>query len=122
VDESAAVHPFAINSATQCSRILRVQGNHYEFEYRYESWVQLVTRRVALRVRLDGLAMRLNELEKAPGWVAEEPTGTAPRLHRPDGTPSTIPLDTFLLELEAALTSAPVAWDPYDWQKFGGSA
>ena len=122
VDEPAAVHPFAINSATQCSRILRVQGDNYEFEYRYESWVQLATRRVALRVRLDGLAMRLNELEKAPGWVAEEPTGTAPRLHRPDGTPSTIPLDTFLLELEAALTSAPVAWDPYDWQKFGGSA
>lgn len=122
VDESAAVHPFAINSATQCSRILRVQGDHYEFEYRYESWVQLATRRVALRVRLDGLAMRLDKLEKAPGWVAEEPTGTAPRLHRPDGTPSTIPLDTFLLELEAALTSAPVAWDPYDWRKFGGSA
>ena len=35
-DEPAAVHPFAINSATGCSRILRVQGHHYEFEYRYE--------------------------------------------------------------------------------------
>ena len=122
VDEPAAVHPFAINSATNCSRILRVQGDHYEFEYRYESWVQLATRRVALRVRLDGLAMHLNELEKSPGWVAEDPTGTAPRLHRPDGSPSTIPLDTFLLELEGALTSAPVAWDPYDWQKAGDTA
>jgi hypothetical protein len=122
VDEPAAVHPFAINSATACSRILRVQGDHYEFEYRYESWVQLATRRVALRVRLDGLAGRLNELEKAPGWVAEDPTGTAPRLHRPDGSPSTIPLDTFLLELEGALTSAEVAWDPYDWQKAGDVA
>ena len=122
VDEPAAVHPFAINSATACSRILRVQGDHYEFEYRYESWVQLATRRVALRVRLDGLAGRLNELEKSPGWVAEDPTGTAPRLHRPDGSPSTIPLDTFLLELEGALTSAEVAWDPYDWQKAGDVA
>jgi hypothetical protein len=122
VDESAAVHPFAINSVTQCSRILRVQGAHYEFEYRYESWVQLATRRVALRVRLDGLAARLNELEEMPGWVAEDPAGMVPRLHRPDGTPSTIPLDTFLLELEAALTAAPVAWDPYDWQKTGGTA
>ncbi len=121
-DESAAVHPFAINSATQCSRILRVQGNHYEFEYRYESWVQLATRRVALRVRLEGLATRLNELEGDPGWVAEDPTGTAPRLYRPDGTASTIDLDSFLLELEAALTSAPVAWDPYNWQKSGGMA
>ena len=119
VDESAAVHPFAINSATQCSRILRVQGDHYEFEYRYESWVQLASRRVARRVRLDGLAARLNELEDVPGWVAEDPTGTAPRLYRPDGAPSTLSLDTFLLELEAALTSGPVAWDPYDWQEPG---
>ena len=121
-DESAAVHPFAINSATPCSRILRVQGHHYEFEYRYESWVQLATRRVALRVRLEGLATRLNELEGGPGWVAEDPTGTAPRLYRPDGTASTIDLDSFLLELEAALTSAPVAWDPYNWHKSGGMA
>lgn len=121
-DESAAVHPFAINSATQRSRILRVQGAHYEFEYRYEGWVQLATRRVALRVRLDGLAARLNELEDVPGWVAEDPTGTVPRLYRPDGSPSTLPLDTFLLELEAALTGAPVAWDPYDWQKPGDTA
>jgi hypothetical protein len=122
VDEAAAVHPFAINTATQRSRILRVQGAHYEFEYRYESWVQLASRRVPLRVRLDGLARRLNELDGGSGWVAEDPTGTAPRLHRPDGTPSAIPLDTFLLELEAALTSAPVAWDPYDWQRNGGAA
>ncbi len=121
-DEATAVHPFAVNSATQCSRILRVQGNHYEFEYRYESWVQLATRRVAKRVRLDGLAARLNELEDVPGWVAEDPTGTAPRLYRPDGSPSMLPLDIFLLELEAALTSAPVAWDPYDWQKPGDVA
>jgi hypothetical protein len=122
VDEAAAVHPFAINSATQRSRILRVQGAHYEFEYRYESWVRLASRRVPLRVNLDGLAARLNELEADAGWVAEDPTGTAPRLHRPDGTPSGIPLDTFLLELEAALTSAPVAWDPYDWKQDGGAA
>lgn len=122
VDEFAAVHPFAINSATQRTRILRVQGAHYEFEYRYESWVQLASRRVPCRVRLDGLAARLNELDGGQGWVAEDPTGTAPRLHRPDGTPSGIPLDTFLLELEGALTTAPVAWDPYDWQKKPGGA
>lgn len=122
VDEAAAVHPFAINSVTERSRILRVQGAHYEFEYRYESWVQLASRRVPLRVRLDALAVRLNQLDGSPGWVAEDPAGTVPRLHRPDGSPTGIPLDTFLLELEAALTSAPVAWDPYDWQKKGGTA
>lgn len=120
-DEPAVVHPFAINSATQRSRILRVQGAHYEFEYRYESWVQLATRRVPLRVQLEGLATRLDHLEGGPGWIAEDPTGTAPRLFRPDHSPSRLSLDTFLLELEAALTSAPVAWDPYDWQQPGGN-
>lgn len=121
-DELATVHPFAINSATQCSRILRVQGNHYEFEYRYESWVRLATRRVPLRVHLDGLVTRLNELERhSPGWVAQSPMDTVPRLARTDGTPSSIPLETFLLELEGALTSATVAWDPYDWQNSGGT-
>ena len=121
-DEFAAVHPFAVNSATACTRILRVQGNHYEFEYRYESWVQLATRRVPLRVHLGGLATRLNELEKgSPGWAAQDATDVVPRLTRTDGTPSTIPLETFLLELENALVSAPVAWDPYDWKTTGGA-
>jgi len=121
-DELVAVHPFAINTATQCSRILRVQGNHYEFEYRYESWVQLATRRVPLRVDLEGLAKRLNELERGTStWVAQNPMDTVPRLFRSDGTASSVPLDTFLLELESALTSAPVAWDPYDWHESGGA-
>ncbi len=116
-DELAAVHPFAINSATRCSRILTVRGAHYEFQYRYESWVKLASRRVPLRVHLTLLANRLNGLEKSKtGWVAEDATGSVPRLHRPDGSPSSLALDTFLLELEQALTSAPVAWDPYDWE------
>lgn len=119
-DEPAAVHPFAINSATRCSRILRVQGAHYEFEYRYESWVRLASRRVPLRVHLDGLAARLNALDGGSAWIAGDPMDTAPCLCRQDGTPSALSLDTLLLELEAALTSAPVAWDPYDWPRSGG--
>ena len=81
---------------------------------------QALAQSCARRTFADGLAARLNELESAAsGWVAEDPTGTIPRLHRPDQSPSSIPLDVFLLELEAALTTAPVAWDPYDWQKTG---
>jgi hypothetical protein len=119
-DEQAVVHPFAINSATRCSRLLKVQGAHYEFQYRYESWVQLASRRVPRRVQLDGLAARLNELEGGGSWVAEQASDVAPRLHQPDGSPSVLPLDTLLLELENTLTTAPVAWDPYDWPP-GGS-
>ncbi len=120
-DELAAVHPFAVNSATRCTRLLRVQGQHYEFEYRYESWLQIVSRRVPLRVRLEGAVERLNELETgAPAWIAEEPmTGIVPRLRRSDASPSTLSVDTVVAELRHAFSSAPVAWDPYDWTKPG---
>ncbi|MEZ5562998.1 MAG: DUF6687 family protein [Gammaproteobacteria bacterium] len=120
-DEQAAVHPFAVNSATSCSRLLRVQGRHYEFEYRYESWLQIASRRVPLRVRLEGAVDALNALDAgAPAWAADEPmTGIVPRLRRSDGSPSTLGLDTVLAELRRAFNSAPIAWDPYDWTKPG---
>lgn len=118
-DEQAAVHPFAVNTATPCTRLLRVQGQHYEFEYRYESWLQIVSRRVPLRVRLDGVVERLNALEPAaPMWIADDPmTGIVPRLRRGDTSPSTLSLETVIAELCDAFNSAPVAWDPYDWTR-----
>ena len=120
-DELAAVHPFALNTATRCTRLLRVQGQHYEFEYRYESWLQIVSRRVPLRVRLDGLVERLNGLEPdAPRWIADDPmTGIVPGLRRSDTSPSTLSLETVVDELRSAFNSAPVAWDPYDWTRPG---
>ncbi len=120
-DEQAAVHPFAVNTATRCTRLLRVQGPHYEFEYRYESWLQIVSRRVPLRVRLESAVERLNELEAGPPmWVADEPmTAIVPRLRRGDGSPSRLDLQTVIGELRNAFNTAPVAWDPYDWTKPG---
>ncbi len=120
-DELAAVHPFAVNTATNCTRLLRVQGPHYEFEYRYESWLQIVSRRVPLRVRLEAVVERLNALEAGPPmWIADEPmTAIVPRLRRSDASPSTLSLQTVVAELRAAFNSAPVAWDPYDWTKPG---
>lgn len=120
-DEQAAVHPFAVNTATSCTRLLRVQGQHYEFEYRYESWLQIVSRRVPFRVRLDSVVERLNALETAaPMWIADDPmTGIVPRLRRSDASPSTLSLETVIAELRSAFRSAPVAWDPYDWTKPG---
>ena len=34
----------AVNNATGCNRILVQQGRRYDFRYRYESWVQFVSR------------------------------------------------------------------------------
>lgn len=115
-DEAAPIHPFAINTATAASRILRAHGQRYEFQYRYESWVRLATRRVALRLDLTGLRNRLNQLEGAPRWALEPVTEVAPRLWLPDGGESRLPVATVLAELTTALRTAPVAWDPYDWQ------
>jgi hypothetical protein len=115
--EAAPIHPFAINTATSCSRLLKVQGRRYEFQYRYESWVRLASRRVPLRVSLDGLCRRLNDRETAPGtWHADSLTREmAPVLALSGDGESGIPFDAFLGELREALTTAPVVWDPYDW-------
>lgn len=115
-DEPAVIHPFAINTATAASRLLRVQGRRYEFEYRYESWVRLATRRVPLRVDLRPLVARLNDLEGANRWLVEPATAVAPRLRLRDGGESRLSLAGFQAELRAALRTGPIAWDPYDWQ------
>jgi hypothetical protein len=67
-------------------------------------------------VDLRPLVARLDALEGAPRWVLEPPTEVAPRLRLRDGGESRLSLAAFQAELYAALRTAPVAWDPYDWQ------
>lgn len=115
--ERAPVHPFAIHQRTACNRLLRIQGQRYELQYRYESWVQLASRRPALRVSLAELADALNDRESAPGtWCAEGVMEVAPRLYLDGIDASGIPEGEFVERVSAYLESAPVAWDPYDWQ------
>jgi hypothetical protein len=114
--ESVPVHPFAIHRATGCNRLLRIQGARYELQYRYDSWVQLATRRPLLRASLEGLAAQLNARETAPGtWRGEPVTDVVPRLYLDGTDASAIPRDEFLDQVAAYLQTAPVAWDPYDW-------
>lgn len=114
--ERAAVHPFSIHRRTDCSRLLWIQGTSYVVNFRYESWVQLVSRRPALRVEMKNLAERLDALETADGrWVCDPVTAVCPKLYL-DGSPaSTITADRIIAELMGHLRDAPVAWDPYDW-------
>ena len=115
--EPAPVHPFAIHRYTDCNRILRAQGRSYELQYRYESWVQLASRRPALRADLAVLAAELNRIDNAPGtWVGEDVNEIAPRLYL-DGAPnSALELGSFVDLVTDYFAHAPVAWDPYDWQ------
>ncbi len=41
----AAVHPSAINNATDRFRVLTMHGARYTLEYRYETWVRYLARR-----------------------------------------------------------------------------
>jgi hypothetical protein len=115
--ERAPLHPFAIHQHTGCNRLLRIQGQRYELQYRYESWVQLSSHRPALRVSLEDLAATLNDRESAPGtWCADGVMDVAPRLYLDGIEASGIPETEFIERLCAYLETAPVAWDPYDWQ------
>ena len=114
--EYAAIHPFAIHSATDCNRIVRFHGDSFDFRYRYESWLQFVSRRPLLRVALDGLADHLNAVETAAGtWCADDVSKINPRLYLEGTDRSSIPSERLVDIVRDYLASAPVAWDPYQW-------
>jgi hypothetical protein len=115
--EHVPVHPFAIQNATHCNRIIRIQDRHFELQYRYESWLQIVSYRPQFRVDLQGLAERLNSLEAAAGiWRAQKVTEIAPRLYLEGTERSSIDEDTFIGEVREYLATQPIAWDPYNWK------
>lgn len=116
--ERVPVHPFAIHNATGCNRILRVRNGSFELQYRYESWLQVVSRRPQFRVDLKGLAERLNSLETAAGtWRAEKVTEIVPRLYLEGSDRSSIDENVFVDEVREYLSTQPVAWDPYNWEE-----
>lgn len=111
---SRPVHPFAVHNQTDCNRLVWLQGRSIEAQYRYESWVELATRRTSLRVDLTALAARLNKFESSRGrWEFEGVNEVAPRLHLRGVRETTIAAETFIAELVHYLDTEPAAWDPY---------
>jgi hypothetical protein len=114
--ERAAVHPFAIHNATRCARLMRIQGRQSELQYRYESWLQIVSRRPAPRVDLAPFCRWLNQHERGGGWIWENTLDIAPRLHFAGrGAPQLTPA-RFLQRLRHYLRRLPTAWDAYNWR------
>jgi hypothetical protein len=113
--EQAVLHPFAIHNATRCTRLLRLQGRCIEFQYRYESWLQVRSHRPALRVDLAPMCRWLNRRERNGTWEWENTLEIAPRLRLTNGAASSIGPEQFLRTLRTYLRSLPPAWDPYDW-------
>jgi len=110
-----SVHPFAVHNVTQCGRLVWIKGESIEAQYRYESWLQLASRRPAKRVDLAGLATQLGDIETAGGsWEFEGINEVAPRLHLQGSCRSSISSDKFVALLADWLRSQPPAWDPYN--------
>lgn len=109
-----SVHPFAVHNITQCSRLVWVKGESIEAQYRYESWIQLASRRPAPRIDLEGLVTELAARETGGGvWSFEGINEVAPRLQHKGSCRSSIATAEFLELLFDWLRTQPIAWDPH---------
>jgi len=111
---SVECHPFAIHNRTGRSRILILKGEDIDFQYRYESWVRMASKRPALRIDLTSLAEELNREEENATWVFEGVDRIVPRLYRKGTGSSVISQQHFIELLEGKLRTGVAAWDPYD--------
>jgi hypothetical protein len=108
-------HPFALHTRTKCSRLFIAQGQRVEFQYRYESWVQLASRRPPSRVDLKNLAQELNQAETSEArWVFDGVDRITPRLHLEGNSATSIAAENILKRLEKHLKTGAPAWNPYD--------
>jgi hypothetical protein len=111
----AECHPYALHNRTGCTRLLLLQGQRVELQYRYESWVQMASRRPAPRVDLAGLAERLSREEGAAGkWIFDGVDQITPKLHLAGGGTTSIACETIVTWIEDELRAGPPAWNPYD--------
>jgi hypothetical protein len=108
------IHPMAVYNRTQCNRIAMICGDRLRFDYRYESWIQMVTHRPPPRIDLQPLAEALGDMEiDGTHWRFDGVAEITPSLE-PDGGVSSLGEDRFLDELAGALRCGEPAWDPYD--------
>jgi hypothetical protein len=117
--EKAVLHPIAVHNATRCARVLRLQGRRIEFQYRYESWLQITSRRPALRVDLRPMCKWLNRRERNGTWTWEDTMDIAPRLQLTNKGESSISPEMFLRTLRHFLRTLSPAWDPFGWSPGG---
>jgi hypothetical protein len=75
------VHQMAIHNSTERMRVLITNGARHRLYYRYETWVQYVSRPVMPRVDLTPLAARLSDEDGAP-WEFDDVDDLTPSLHR----------------------------------------
>lgn len=116
-------HDMALYEQTACSRVALVMEEHrYQVRYRYESWVELRSRRPPPRIDLRPFADLLQSFEGNPGdWAADDVQRTLPRLRLrgPEGgaSPSSVTPGLFLRLLAQYLrdqaSHQELLWSPH---------
>ena len=110
------VHPIALHAATSRTCILThdTRGGRHEVLYRYETWVQLASRRPRARRDLSVLARQASPLEPSGArWTFDGVSAITPRLRLDEAQESGLDPARFRALLEDALRTLPAAWDPY---------
>jgi hypothetical protein len=105
------VHDMAIHNNTDRALILYKHGKNYWFNYRYETWVQFVSKRHPARVDLQPLSEQLNLLEGDVKWSYTGSDDLTPMLSCKGE--SSLSFESFTGLLFEALRLAPVNWDPF---------
>jgi predicted porin len=105
----------ALHNATSCFCLLLIQGRKYELRYRYETWIQYVSRQPIPRVDLKPLAQQLTQQENSEShWQFDGVEQITPRLHLVGARESQISPESFRRQVTDFLRAAPPAWNPFD--------
>ncbi len=107
--EYVGVHPMALHNATERTAILLEHDHRYSLTYRYETWVQYVSRPVRRRRDLQPLAERFTALDDVT-WRADDIGGLTPQLTH-EGQ-SSLAFEDVTAAVREHLRAAPVAFDP----------
>jgi hypothetical protein len=105
----AACHPMALHNVLHSFRVLLMQGRTYELQYRYESWVEYISRRLLPRIDLTPVAEQLTELESGHGrWRFDGVDEITPKLALLNAGESRIPPQQFLTQIKEYLAKGSV--------------
>ncbi|HET7152547.1 MAG TPA: DUF6687 family protein [Candidatus Kapabacteria bacterium] len=114
-DPKAACHPTGLYNALHSFCVAIMQGNYYEVQYRYESWVQHQSVRPRARVDMTTLAGHLtNEEKNGAKWEFDGVDDLMPRLYLNGSNESSIAPQRFRELLVNYMHNAPFAWNQYD--------
>ena len=102
-------HPSAVHNATERHRILITSGRRHVLRYRYETWVQYVSRPTMPRVDLAPLAEQLSEKESAGKWAFDDVEDLTPSLHLEGADESEVSSKDFIALVESYLSTQEVA-------------